>query len=145
MSSLSTKLFLCTALVAAACGKKSESSTETSAAPAPATATTVATAPAPAHADPATRARDLFKTQCAVCHGESGRGDGVGAAALDPKPRNYTDKDWQTKTDDARIKKVIIEGGAANGLNAAMPPYAAQLGDPAVAEELVKIIRAFGA
>ncbi|MBZ0234804.1 MAG: c-type cytochrome, partial [Deltaproteobacteria bacterium] len=85
-----------------------------------------------------------FKTQCAVCHGESGKGDGVGAASLEPKPRNYTDKEWQASTDDARIKKVILEGGAANGLNAAMPPYASQI-DGAVADELVKLIRAFGA
>ena len=78
-----------------------------------------------------------------VCHGESGKGDGIGAASLDPKPRDYTDKTWQASTDDARIKKVILEGGAANGLNAAMPPYAAQLDEP-VADELVKLIRAFG-
>jgi mono/diheme cytochrome c family protein len=101
-------------------------------------------APTPTPADPAAKARDIFKSQCAVCHGESGKGDGVGAASLEPKPRNYTDKAWQTSTDDARIKKVILEGGAANGLNAAMPPYAAQIDGP-VADELVKIIRGFGA
>ncbi len=140
-TSLLVSCALCAVLFAVACGKKSESSGGGSAS---ASSASPPTAPVAA-ADPATRAREMFKTQCAVCHGESGKGDGVGAAALDPKPRNYSDKEWQAKTDDARIKKVILEGGPANGLNAAMPPYAAQLDDPAVVDELVKIIRAFGA
>jgi high-affinity iron transporter len=31
----------------------------------------------------------LFDTNCAVCHGPGGQGDGVGGAALNPKPRNF--------------------------------------------------------
>lgn len=30
--------------------------------------------------------RTIFATNCAVCHGEEGRGDGPGAAGLDPQP-----------------------------------------------------------
>ena len=30
-----------------------------------------------------------FTTNCMACHGEKGAGDGPGAAALNPKPRNY--------------------------------------------------------
>ncbi|TWU22153.1 hypothetical protein Pla52o_32060 [Novipirellula galeiformis] len=35
------------------------------------------------------QARELFAKNCALCHGESGRGDGVSAAAVDPKPTNF--------------------------------------------------------
>ena len=141
MFKLSLTFVVSAALFAAACGKKSEATDETAAAAAPAVAPATAAAAAPA---PAARAQEIFKTQCVVCHGESGKGDGAGAAALDPKPRNYTDTEWQAKTDVARIMTVILEGGAANGLNAAMPPYAAQI-DGTVADELVKIVRGFGA
>ncbi|MDQ7013333.1 MAG: cytochrome c [Planctomycetota bacterium] len=32
----------------------------------------------------------LFKINCAVCHGASGKGDGIGAAGLSVKPRDLT-------------------------------------------------------
>ncbi len=60
---------------------------------------------------------------CVVCHGETGKGDGVGSVALDPKPRNYTDAAWQASVTDAHIKQVIVQGGAANGLSPTMPPH----------------------
>ena len=31
---------------------------------------------------------DIFKTDCATCHGESGHGDGSAGQALDPRPAN---------------------------------------------------------
>jgi caa(3)-type oxidase subunit IV len=34
--------------------------------------------------------KKLFDTNCAVCHGATGHGDGAGGAALNPKPRNFT-------------------------------------------------------
>lgn len=33
---------------------------------------------------------ELFKQNCAVCHGENGRGDGTASAYLFPKPRDFT-------------------------------------------------------
>jgi mono/diheme cytochrome c family protein len=35
------------------------------------------------------KGRTSFMTNCMACHGEKGAGDGPGAAALNPKPRNY--------------------------------------------------------
>lgn len=35
--------------------------------------------------------RALFQQNCAACHGFEGRGDGPGAAALNPKPTNFHD------------------------------------------------------
>lgn len=33
----------------------------------------------------------IYTEYCAVCHGSSGKGDGQGAAALQPKPADFTD------------------------------------------------------
>lgn len=46
-----------------------------------------------------------FAINCVACHGEKGRGDGVAAAALNPKPRNYaTDSFKQGETPDDLFK-----------------------------------------
>ena len=73
--------------------------------------------------------KTLFTTYgCVACHGENGKGDGPAAAALTPKPRDYTDAAWQAATDDAHIKKVIMEGGVASGLSASMPEHKSRIG-----------------
>jgi high-affinity iron transporter len=38
-----------------------------------------------------TRGAEVYQTQCASCHGSSGRGDGVAGAALTPPPADLTD------------------------------------------------------
>ena len=94
-------------------------------------------------ADAAHEARTLFQNLCSTCHGTSGRGDGPGAANLQPKPRDYTDAGWQVSTTDDQIRAIIISGGAAVGKSNMMPP-SPQLADKTqVVDELVKIVRGF--
>lgn len=38
------------------------------------------------------RAARIYQANCARCHGENGRGNGIAAAALDPKPSNFHDR-----------------------------------------------------
>jgi high-affinity iron transporter len=38
------------------------------------------------------RGRRLYAEACASCHGDSGRGDGPAAAALDPRPSDFADR-----------------------------------------------------
>ncbi|HLV66209.1 MAG TPA: cytochrome c [Polyangiaceae bacterium] len=92
----------------------------------------------------AAAARTLFKSRCAVCHGENGTGDGPGAAALTPKPRNYTDQEWQKSVTDEDLAKTIVMGGAAVGKSPIMPASPDLAEKPEVVSELVKIIRKFG-
>ncbi|MFT4648909.1 MAG: mono/diheme cytochrome c family protein [Planctomycetota bacterium] len=66
---------------------------------------------------------------CATCHGETGAGDGVAAAGLPVKPRDYSDAKWQAATTDEQLKKVLTEGGAANGLSILMAAYPNIVGD----------------
>lgn len=101
-----------------------------------------AAAPAPP-ADPAAEARNVFSTRCAACHGPEGKGDGAGAAALDPKPRAFADGAWQDSVDDAYLRKVIVEGGAAVQKSVAMPGNPDLNAKQDVLAELVKHIRSF--
>jgi len=96
-------------------------------------------------ADPAVvaEAQQVWKNKCVTCHGERGMGDGAGAAALNPKPRTFKDPKWQMQTDDARIAKVIVEGGASVGLSEGMAPNPELKDKPEVVAELVKIVRSF--
>ncbi len=89
-------------------------------------------------------AREIFNSRCSACHGTDGKGDGPGAAALNPKPRNYTDKTWQSSVTDEQIKKTILYGGAAVGKSPIMPASPDLDGKPEVLDGLVKIVRGFG-
>jgi mono/diheme cytochrome c family protein len=89
-------------------------------------------------------ARQTFQTLCITCHGEGGKGDGVAAKTLDPKPRNYTDKTWQASVTDDQIKTIILKGGAGVGKSPLMPASPQFENKPGVLNELVRIIRAFG-
>lgn len=89
-------------------------------------------------------AKDVFAQRCTVCHGTNGKGAGVGAAALDPKPRNYTDKVWQKSVTDDTLKKIIVGGGPSVGKSPLMPANADLAEKPAVVDGLVRIIRQFG-
>jgi mono/diheme cytochrome c family protein len=88
-------------------------------------------------------AKEIFNTRCVACHGSSGKGDGPGAVALNPKPRNYTDAAWQKSVTDEQLSKTIIEGGAAVGKSPTMPPNPDLVGKKATVDGLVKIIRGF--
>ncbi len=119
---------MCTVVSLLACGKPTEP-TET----------------APAVLSPAAEeARSTFKTMCAVCHGETGKGDGAAAASLDPKPRDYTDMKWQRSVTDDHLREIILKGGAALGKSSLMPAQPQLAAKPEVVEELVKIVRSFG-
>ena len=89
-------------------------------------------------------AQTTFKNVCALCHGESGKGNGTAAVNLETKPRNYTDKAWQATVTDDQIKQIILGGGPSVGKSILMPAQPQLRDKPEVVEGLVRIIRAFG-
>jgi mono/diheme cytochrome c family protein len=100
-----------------------------------------AASPAPGGSDAERQAGQIFATRCATCHGPEGRGDGPGAAGLDPKPRNYHDATWQASVRDEHLAKIIVQGGGAVGRSPLMPPNPDLVGKPDVVAALVKQIR----
>jgi high-affinity iron transporter len=48
---------------------------------------------APRRAPDLARAAALYASHCASCHGVEGRGDGVAGRSLDPRPRDFHDRD----------------------------------------------------
>lgn len=91
-----------------------------------------------------TEADHLFETRCSTCHGKDARGDGPGAGALDPKPRNFHDQAWQKATTDQTIETAIVYGGAAVGKSPAMAPNPDLQAKPGVVAALREKVRSFG-
>jgi len=95
--------------------------------------------------DEATKAaQEIFNTRCAVCHGPAGHGDGPGSAALNPKPRNFTDPEWQKSVTDEHIEKIIQYGGIAVGKSPMMPGNPDLISKQDVVKALRAKVRALG-
>lgn len=62
-----------------------------------------------------TYGKKVFMTNCAMCHGNEGKGDGAAGAALNPKSRNFVEGKW-TKgpgiTDHFKVLQNGIQGGS---------------------------------
>jgi mono/diheme cytochrome c family protein len=78
-----------------------------------------------------------YSTNCAVCHGETGEGDGPSAAGLDPRPANLHESHVQDLSDGALFH--IITHGVPN---TAMPAWEEQLTEDE-RWHLVNFIRSF--
>ena len=57
-----------------------------------------------------------FGINCASCHGALGKGDGPAAAALNPKPRNFTEGYWRYGGGLARVVRTISEGSPGTAM-----------------------------
>jgi len=113
------------------CGGKPQQSTENQPSP-PAGSTTSAnpggTAPA------GDLGAKVYTERCVLCHGPQGRGDGVAAAGLNPKPRNHTDGAYMNKRTDAELLEVIRKGKGA------MPPWGSVLSEAEI-QAVLKHVR----
>jgi mono/diheme cytochrome c family protein len=54
--------------------------------------------------------KSLFETNCVICHGKNGAGDGVGAVAFSPRPADFKDPKFWQKFDDGKIADTIRKG-----------------------------------
>jgi mono/diheme cytochrome c family protein len=66
--------------------------------------------------------KELYLKHCSGCHGEQGKGDGPGAANINPKPIDHTNKQYMSSLNDQHLFAVIRRGGAEFGRQA-MPPF----------------------
>ena len=84
--------------------------------------------------------RAHYALYCATCHGATGRGDGLVAASLDPKPANHADAAYMGALSDEHIFRVIKEGGPAVGKSPLMAAWGGTLSDEQI-RDLVAFIR----
>ena len=69
------------------------------------------------------KGQEIYATYCATCHGATGLGDGVAAAALDPKPRDLSSAAILETYTDEYLVNVITNGGAAVGKSPMMTAW----------------------
>ena len=86
----------------------------------------------------------VWTTRCSLCHGAGGKGDGPASGPLNPKPRDMTDKQWQSSVDDARIELVIVQGGPAVKLSPMMAANPDLESKPDVVKALRAKVRSLG-
>lgn len=89
--------------------------------PPPVSAEELAAATRQTGGDPVAAGKQIFVQVCVTCHGPEGKGDGPGAAALNPKPRNLTDASYMSGLTDRYLYELISRGGIAVGKSPLMP------------------------
>ena len=72
--------------------------------------------PLPADKKVIDQGENVAKVNCSTCHGPKGKGDGAAAAALNPKPADWTSSRVQNETDGELFWKI------SNG-RGPMPPW----------------------
>lgn len=87
----------------------------------------------------------IYRQRCVLCHGDAGRGDGIGARRIEPEPQHLNDVIWQASVSDEEIKNAIILGGAAVSRSPMMPANPDLNRKPDVVRALVSYVRSLRA
>ena len=62
--------------------------------------------PLKGRADAVVAGKKIYTTYCVVCHGDKGKGNGIAAAGLNPKPADHTSTRVQSQSDGAIFWKL---------------------------------------
>jgi len=84
--------------------------------------------------------KELFKSNCAPCHGESGKGDGPGGQVLPVKPADLGERIAANRYSDQYLIDVISKGGNSVGKSNFMPAWSGALTDKQI-REIVSFLR----
>jgi mono/diheme cytochrome c family protein len=84
-------------------------------------------------------ARQIWMSDCAHCHGPTGRGDGEQAAGLAPPVPDFGDP-CKTRSSE-RIEQAIMRGGESFEGNPAMRPHHELADEPEVLRALVTYVQ----
>ncbi len=90
----------------------------------------------------ATKGATTFKTFCTPCHGDLGKGDAPAAAALNPKPADFTDAKRAALSTDEQLYGIVKEGGQSAGKSPLMTAWKGTLDDQQL-RDVVAFVRTF--
>ena len=62
--------------------------------------------------------KKVYSAQCAVCHGNSGKGDGPAGKSLNPPPRNLVEGGWKKGGTSAELFTTLTNGLAGTSMAA---------------------------
>ena len=84
----------------------------------------------------------IYKSNCARCHGASAKGDGPDLVKLQAAvtPDDWTDAETNRELSDEFIVSMITKGGKANGKSPIMPAFGDKLSADQI-QDLVAFIR----
>jgi len=72
--------------------------------------------PVPDSPDSIAKGKEIYTKNCESCHGATGIGDGAAAAALDPKPRDFTLGKYKYGSEPWQMMRTIMEGAPNTGM-----------------------------
>ena len=87
-----------------------------------------------------TKGQVLYGRYCSFCHGESGTGEGLNAFSIPDKPISFSRKELMAPKTDEELEKVILSGGAEQGMSPYMPPFGSTF-SKLEAQHLIRYIR----
>jgi mono/diheme cytochrome c family protein len=87
--------------------------------------------------------KTVFTTYCVVCHGPEGKGDGPGAAGLNPKPANFRDPVRAKGMTEEKQINVVTNGGPAEKLSPLMAPFGQSLSAQQIRDVVAYIRKTF--
>jgi cytochrome c oxidase cbb3-type subunit 3 len=92
------------------------------------------------HAGSPEHGREIYDQLCWRCHGRSGKSDGPVSEAMNPRPRNLTDRTYMATVSDEDLLNVIKHGGGAVGKSPAMMAFKEALSDDDI-RDLIAFVR----
>lgn len=66
----------------------------------------------PARASDVASGEAVYAANCALCHGDDGRGQGQASIGLEPPPADFTDREWKTGDGSLAAIRNTIENGS---------------------------------
>ena len=85
--------------------------------------------------------KELYSNNCVFCHGDTGWGDGVVGATLDPPPGELANS--QKELSDDYLYWRIYDGGIQEPFNSAMPSWGGVLSETQI-WQLISYLRILG-
>jgi cytochrome c553 len=92
------------------------------------------------HAADPEHGREIYDQLCWRCHGRLGKSDGPVSDAMNPRPRDLTERTYMASITDEDLLNVIKHGGAAVGKSPAMMAFKEALSDDEI-RDLIAFIR----